>query len=90
MYACVKVSDPETGVIDSELPCGCEELNPGPLEERAVHLTTEPSLQPCTYIFNASPWFIFNNLFFHYCVLFSSVFETNDNHYQQTHPAKTN
>jgi hypothetical protein len=29
-----------------ELPCGCWELNSGPLEEQPVLLTTEPSLQP--------------------------------------------
>ena len=26
--------------------CGCWELNSGPLEEQAMLLTTEPSLQP--------------------------------------------
>ena len=35
------------GVTDScELPCGCWELNPGPLVEQPVLLNTEPSLQP--------------------------------------------
>ena len=29
-----------------EPPCGCWELNLGPLEEQSVFLTTEPSLQP--------------------------------------------
>ena len=29
-----------------EPPCGCWELNSGPLEEQAVLLTSEPSLQP--------------------------------------------
>jgi hypothetical protein len=29
-----------------EPPCGCWELNLGPLEEQTVFLTTEPSLQP--------------------------------------------
>ena len=29
-----------------ELPCGCWELNTGPLEEQLVLLTSEPSLQP--------------------------------------------
>jgi hypothetical protein len=34
-------------VTDScELPCGCWELNPDPLEEQPVFLSTEPSLQP--------------------------------------------
>ena len=36
---------PGTGVTDdSELPCGCWELNLGPLEEQPVRLATEPSL----------------------------------------------
>ena len=35
-----------TGVPDScELPCGCWELNLGPLEKQPVLLTTEPLLQ---------------------------------------------
>ena len=39
---CVRVSD--LGVTDScELPCGCWALNPGPLKEQSVLLTTEPS-----------------------------------------------
>ena len=29
-----------------EPPCGCPELNSGPLEEQAMLLNTEPSLQP--------------------------------------------
>ena len=29
-----------------EAPCGCWELNSGPLEEKSGLLTTEPSLQP--------------------------------------------
>ena len=39
-----KVSDP---IRDGcEPPCGCWELNSGPLQEQSVLLTTEPSLQP--------------------------------------------
>jgi hypothetical protein len=30
-----------------EPPCGCWDLNSGPLEEQSVPLTTEPSFQPC-------------------------------------------
>ena len=38
---------PETAVTDTcELPCGCWELSPGPLDQQPVLLTTEPSLQP--------------------------------------------
>jgi hypothetical protein len=46
MYACKpkSVSDPITDA--HEPPCGCWELNSGPLEKRSVLLTTEPSLQP--------------------------------------------
>ena len=41
---------PGTGIRDScELPCGCWELNPGPLEEQPVLLTAEPSLQPLSF-----------------------------------------
>jgi hypothetical protein len=36
------------GVKDSceLLPCGCWELNPGPLKKQSVLLTAEPFLQP--------------------------------------------
>jgi hypothetical protein len=38
-----RASDP---IIDGcEPPCGCWELNSGPLEEQSVLLTAEPSLQ---------------------------------------------
>jgi hypothetical protein len=34
-------------IIDGcEPPCGCWDLNSGPLEEQLVLLTAEPSLQP--------------------------------------------
>jgi hypothetical protein len=33
-----------------EPPCGCRELNSGPLEEQSVLLTTEPFLQPDLFI----------------------------------------
>jgi hypothetical protein len=39
-----KVSDPITD--GCELPCGCWDLNSGPLREQSVLLTPEPSLQP--------------------------------------------
>ena len=44
MYVCMRVSDPlELRITDRcEWPCGCWELNLGPLEEKP----TEPSLQP--------------------------------------------
>ena len=47
VHWCEGVRSPGTGFSDScELPCGCWELNPGPLEEQSVLLTAEPSLQP--------------------------------------------
>jgi hypothetical protein len=37
----------ELELIDNcMLPCGCWELNPSPLEEQPVLISTEPSLQP--------------------------------------------
>jgi len=43
LFECIGSS----GVTDSyELPCGCWELNLGPLEEQPVLLTTEPSPAP--------------------------------------------
>jgi len=43
-----------------EPPCGCWELNLGPLEEQSVLLTAEPSLQPLGFHFNVTqsriPW----------------------------------
>ena len=46
---------PATEVTDRcELPCGCWELNLGPLEEQSVLLNTEPSLQPHSYTFISS------------------------------------
>ena len=43
-----RASDPVTD--GSESPCGCWDLNPGPLEEQSVLLTAEPSLQPLNRI----------------------------------------
>lgn len=53
----VRVSGPlGTGVTDScELPCGYWELNPSPLEEQPVPLTTEPSFQPLNFYFYFMP-----------------------------------
>ena len=47
MRLCEGAESPETVIADSyEPPCGCWEMNTGPLEEQPVLLTTEPSLQP--------------------------------------------
>jgi hypothetical protein len=42
-----------------ELPCGCWELNWGPLESHSALLTTEPSLQPGEM--TTSSYFILEN-----------------------------
>jgi hypothetical protein len=42
-----RASDLITG--SCELPCGCWELNSGPLEEQSVLLPAEPSHQPPIY-----------------------------------------
>jgi hypothetical protein len=44
-----KASDPI--INDCEPPCGCRDLNSGPLEEQSVLLTTEPPLQPVFILF---------------------------------------
>ena len=54
VWACTRVCSNWSGqkralypITDGcEQPCGCWELNSGPLEEQSVLLTTEPSLQP--------------------------------------------
>lgn len=47
LHVCEGIRNPGTGVTDKcELPCGCWEMNPGPLEELPVLLTTEPCLEP--------------------------------------------
>jgi len=45
-----RASDPITD--GCETPCGCWELNSGPLEGQSVLLTTESSLQPCICVPN--------------------------------------
>ena len=45
------VSLPSDTPEESEPPCHCWELNSGPLEEKPVLLTTEPSLQPYKLFF---------------------------------------
>jgi len=58
-FICMYICTPEKGirfhrttVIDGcEPPCGCWELNLGPLEKQSVLLTPEPSLQPSLSIF---------------------------------------
>ena len=50
---CIGVRAPGNGVTDScELPCGCWDLNPGPLGEQPVRLTAESSLQLPIIIFH--------------------------------------
>ncbi|XP_050022267.1 nuclear pore membrane glycoprotein 210-like [Alexandromys fortis] len=46
-----------------ESPCGCRELNSGPMEEQAMLLTTGPSLQPLTALRRScSHWNTFSTL----------------------------
>ena len=50
-----RASDP---LIDGcEPPCGCWDLNSGPLEEQSVLLTTEPRLQPRKFLSSKLFWF---------------------------------
>ena len=47
-----RASDP---IADAcEPPCGCWELNSGPLEEQSGLLTAEPSLQPHVHVLSSS------------------------------------
>ena len=41
-----RAPDPDLTTDGWEPPCGCWELNSGPLKEQTVLLTAEPSLQP--------------------------------------------
>ena len=45
---------PDLTTDGCEPPCGCQKLNSGPLEEQAMLLTTEPSLQPWVYFLNGT------------------------------------
>ena len=51
----MSLDSPEEGIGSHyrwcEPPCGCWELNSGPLEEQSVLLTAEPFLQPPPYYF---------------------------------------
>jgi hypothetical protein len=54
---CSFLQTPQKGASDfiiagCEPPCGCWDLNSGPLEEQSVLLTAEPSLQPRKMHFN--------------------------------------
>ena len=42
---------PDLTIDGCEPPCGCWELNSGPLEEQSMLLTSEPSLQPLQTVF---------------------------------------
>ena len=44
MYIYVKIGILKLELESCELPCGCWELNLGPLEEQLELFTTEPSL----------------------------------------------
>ena len=49
--ACLKKRASDPPVDGCEPPCGCWELNPGPLEEQSVFLTTDLSPSPPNCIF---------------------------------------
>ena len=49
-----------------EMPCGCWDLNPGPLEEQPMFLITGPSLQPLSLYFIAKLDHHFGGLPFHF------------------------
>ena len=42
---------PDLFIDGCEPPCGCWEMNSGPLEEQAMLLTSEPSFQPPILVF---------------------------------------
>ena len=66
LYVCEDVRCPGTGVIDSsEQPCGCWELNPGPLEEHAVLLTSEQDLQLPSISFLRFIYVLYMNVLLH-------------------------
>ena len=57
MHVCVMMAELlelELQIDSCELPCGCWELNSGPLEEQSEFLTTEPFLQPQELILKAA------------------------------------
>ena len=55
VHWCEDIRSPGTEVTDScELPCGCWELNLGPLQGQLVILTTAQSLQPLHFGFSRS------------------------------------
>ena len=60
IYLYEGVGSPGTRVTDScKLPCGCWELNTGPLEEQPALLNAEPFLQPNIkdlYVLPLLPW----------------------------------
>jgi hypothetical protein len=69
-----RASDPITN--GCEPPCGCWELNSGPLEEQLVLLTTEPCLQPRSFFLFVCLFFVFFLLLF--CVnlfMFTIIFK---------------
>ena len=72
------VGSPGTGVTDRcELPCGCWELSPGPLEEQPVFLSTEPPLQLLSVLLCDSRgnyvWLLGLSFLFHWRPVYMSV-----------------
>ena len=56
LCACVHARKEDPIAECCEPPCGCWELNSGPLEEQAMLLTAEPSLQPPILILYTLEW----------------------------------
>lgn len=69
---------PETEVTgDYEPPCGFQEPNPSPLQDKQqVLLTTEPSLQSLTFILNIDCFSraLFSSLYLATCRVFACIF----------------
>ena len=55
VYCCCLQTHQKMPITDGcEPPCGCWELNSGPLEGQSVLLPTEPSLQPLVLLITPS------------------------------------
>ena len=68
-----RASDLITG--GCEPPCGCWELNSGPLKEQSVLLTSEPSLCPDLFIYLfLIVFFSFSFFLFGFCLFVCLVF----------------
>jgi hypothetical protein len=68
-----------------EPPCGCWELNSGPLEDQSVFLPTEPSLQPPPFIILT--FFFFLRFIYLLCIQLTEADADTGNHWPEVrHP----